>query len=199
MTLMTGSGSLPGHVYALVDRSIVRRDGVPGTYEPCVWFGLRSFPARAWGCHILLECGALVRDVPLHALAHARGADPAASWSAEQAQTWDCYGLQWSAHAYAYLQGLEAIVKCAGRDIVGDYLFTVAPIGDAFTAEPEQAKEFSFFQLANGRFAAQPTNHVLFIERSFTAFDLAWPRDIKRQTEIWTAENQTEDQHAKQA
>ena len=64
--MYTGSGSLPHHVYCLVDRAHTR-GGLEG-FEPCVWFGLRSYPARAWGCHVMLECGAVVRDLPLHAL-----------------------------------------------------------------------------------------------------------------------------------
>lgn len=191
MTLMTGSGSLPAHVYCLVDRRYTRTDadGLQPQLEPCVWFGLRSYPGRAWGCHVLLECGAMVRDLPLHALAH--GLRPQGSWSVQQAQTWDCYGLQWSAHRYEYLQGLEAQVKC-GQVMRGDYLFTVVPIGDAFTAEPEQAKEFSFFALNNGRFTAQPTNHVLFEERSFTSSG-DWPTNIRLQSTVWAAETETEE------
>jgi len=183
MTLYTGSGSLPHHVYCLVDRAHTRNslDG----FEPCVWFGLRSYPARAWGCHVMLECGAIVRDLPLHALAHG---DKPAPWTVKQAQTWDCYGWQFSLHAYSYLHGLEAWAKCGGEIERGDYLFTALPIGDGYTAEPGQSKEFMFLKMHNGRFAAQPTNRVLFEEKSFTEAT-GWPQDIERQTDVWACES----------
>jgi hypothetical protein len=182
MSLLTGAGSLPQHVYCYVDRAHTRVKG--SGFEPCVWFGLRSYPARAWGCHVLLECGAVVRDLPLHALAHK---DSPAPWTGVQAQTWDCYGWQFSLHVYDYLMGLEARALCDAAEYRGDYLFTAIPIKDGYTAEPGQSKEFKFLRLDNGRFCAQPTNHVLFHDASFTEPG-AWPDDIKRQTEVWAVE-----------
>ena len=182
MTLCTGSGSLPQHVYCHVEKMFVRT-GSPDGLEPCVWFGLRAVAGRAWGCHVMLDCGAVVRDLPLHALAQPC-ADP---WTLEQAQHWDCYGNEFSLVGYTYLSGLEARVKCGSAEHLGEYLFTACPIGDGFSAEPEQSKEFMFLALRNGRFAAQPTNRVLFIERSFTT-DTGWPTDIQRQSEVWSCE-----------
>jgi hypothetical protein len=85
----------------------------------------------------MLECGAVVRDVPLHALAQHN--DPE-DWLLEESQRWDCYGDQFSLLRYTYLQGLEARVKC-GNDAehLGEYLFTACPLGDGFSAEPEQS------------------------------------------------------------
>lgn len=184
MTLCTGSGSLPAHVYCHVERSFVRT-GSPDGMEPCVWFGLRAYAGRAWGCHVLLECGAVVRDLPLHALAQHDEAEP---WTLEAAQHWDCYGDQFSLVRYAYLQGLEARAKCGPAEQLGEYLFTACPLGDGFSAQPEQSKEFMFLALRNGRYAAQPTNRVLFIERSFTE-PSSWPTDIQRQSEVWSCES----------
>jgi hypothetical protein len=184
MTLCTGSGSLPQHIYCHVERSFVRTGEQTGT-EPVVWFGLRAYPGRAWGAHIMLECGAVVRDVPLHALAqHADAED----WLLEESQHWDCYGDQFSLVRYTYLSGLEARAKCGPAEHLGEYLFTACPMHDGFSAEPEQSKEFMFLALRNGRFCAQPTNRVLFIERSFTD-DTGWPSDIQRQSEVWSCES----------
>jgi len=184
VTLCTGSGSLLQHIYCFVQSSFVR-SGEPSGFEPAVWFGLRSFAGRAWGCHVLLENGAVVRDLPLHALAQHADAEP---WSLEHAQHWDCYGDQFSLVRYTYLSGLEARVRCARDEQLGEYLFTACPLGDGFSAEPEQSKEFKFFALRNGRYAAQPTNRVLFIERSFTE-QAAWPTDIQRQRDVWSCES----------
>ena len=185
MTLCTGSGSLPQHVYCHVDKGFVRTGDQSG-FEPCVWFGLRSFAGRAWGCHVLLECGAVVRDIPLHALA--QGPDVDNDWLLDESQHWDCYGDQFSLVRYTYLSGLEARVKCASAEHLGEYLFTACPLSDGFSAEPQQSKEFMFMALRNGRYAAQPTNRVLFIERSFTEGQ-AWPTDIQRQRDVWSCES----------
>jgi len=185
MTQYTGSGPLPQHIYCNVERSFLRSGGQPGT-EPCVWFGLRAYAGRAWGCHVMLECGAVVRDLPLHALTNKNDAE-AWPWSLEEAQHWDCYGNEFSLVRYTYLQGLEARVRCGEAEHLGEYLFTACPLNDAYSAEPEQSKEFKFFSLRNGRFCAQPTNRVLFIERSFTD-DTGWPSDVQRQREVWSSE-----------
>jgi hypothetical protein len=135
----------------------------------------------------MLECGAVVRDIPLHALAqHAAEVGP---WTIEQSQQWDCYGDQFSLVRYTYLSGLEARAKCASAEHLGEYLFTACPLNDGFSAEPEQSKEFMFLALRNGRFTAQPTNRVLFIERSFTD-STGWPADIQRQSEVWSCESE---------
>lgn len=186
MTLCTGSGNLPQHVYCFVESRFVR-SGEPSGFERCVWFGLRAFAGRAWGAHVMLECGAIVRDLPLHALAQHADAAP---WTPANAQHWDCYGEQFSVVRYTYLQGLEAHVRCDNEEHLGVYLFTVCPMHDAYSAEPEQSKEFKFVALGNGRFTAQPTNRILFIERSFTN-GTGWPVNIQRQSAIWSCENET--------
>lgn len=183
MTQYTGSGPLPQHIYCHVEKSFLRSGGQTGT-EPCVWFGLHAYAGRAWGCHVMLECGAVVRDLPLHALSSSPDALP---WTIEQAQHWDCYGSDFSIVRYTYLQGLNARVKCSNHEFSGQYLFTVCPLNDGFTAEPEQSKEFKFLSLENGRYTAQPTNRVLFTEHSFTV-NAGWPTDIQRQNKVWSCE-----------
>lgn len=70
MTLHTHAAPLPGHQYVWIDANAI------GQHEPlrAVWFGLTSWPGRAFGCHVLLECGAVYRNVPLHQLASKPGA-----------------------------------------------------------------------------------------------------------------------------
>ena len=171
-------GPLPAHRYVWVEADAI---GLSGPAVPAVWFGLVSYPGRAWGCTVMLECGAVYRNLPPHVLAfHPTGAEP---WTVQQAQTWDCYGLGWSALVYPYLDGLSCRVRCGGGEVEADYLFSVAPVGDAFSAVPQQAKEFTFCRTAGHRLTIQPTNHVLFREASFTR-DTGWPNGLKRQTEI---------------
>lgn len=190
MTLYTGSGSLPAHIYCRVESRYVRwrasDNQIPLQTEHCVWFGLKSYPGRAWGCHVMLEDGAIVRDLPLNALCHTGDPPP---WTIEECQHWDCYGASFSVLSYTYLHGLEARVKCARYEHLGEYLFTACPLLDGFSAEPEQSKEFMFFALANGRYSVQPTNRALFIDRSFT-IDQGWPTNVLRQHEVYSCENE---------
>jgi hypothetical protein len=184
MTLYTHAGALPAHQYVLIEPNALGEHG----WLKAVWFGLVSYPGRAWGCHVLLESGAVYRSVPLHQLAWRE--DAAEDWKPGKAQTWDCYGWQFSTIEYPYLAGLNALVRLQDSDQeTGQYLFTAVPVGDAFSAAPEQAKEFMFVKLDNGRFTAQPTNHVLLEERSFTNAEDGWPSFLRRQDRVWSAED----------
>jgi len=75
-----------------------------------------------------------------------------------------------------------------GSEHDGHYLFTLVPIGDAFSAAPEQSKEFYFVQLDNGRYTSQPTNQVLIEDKSFVD-KLEWPTFLKRQRGWHSAED----------
>jgi hypothetical protein len=114
---------------------------------------------------------------------------PEPLWTPQDAQRWDCYGERFSTLEYQYLSGLDVLAMTGTRTVKGKYLFTAAPIGDGFSLYPEQAKEFTFVELENGRLTVQPTNYVIFREKSFTTNpDMQWPTGLKRQTDIWTCE-----------
>tara|TARA_R110002020_G_scaffold123083_2_gene279187 strand:- start:267 stop:686 length:420 start_codon:yes stop_codon:yes gene_type:complete len=138
-----------------------------------------------WGCTVLLENGAVYRALPPHAVAFIDHPEPIAP---EETQTWDCYGEQFTAVEYPYLAGLDCLAKTGARHQTGHYLFSVAPVGDGFSAYPEQAKEFHFIALDSGRLTIQPTNHVVYQEKSFTGHHLAFPTGLRRQTAIYTCE-----------
>jgi hypothetical protein len=89
--------SLPHHRYVWVVPGFIWRDvHIEGRrLIPAMWVGVSVTPGRSIGCHVLLENGALVVDLPLHAL---RGADvPYADVDLSAIVAWDCYG--WSAEA----------------------------------------------------------------------------------------------------
>ena len=175
------AGQLPHHQYCLVDASFISsRTG----FIPCVWFGLVSIPGRMWGCTIMLECGAVYRAVPPHALAFQE--NPELDWRVDHAQRWDCYGREFSTIEYTYLRGVGVIAKNCDGESFGEYLFTAAPIDDGFSRYPEQAKEFCFIKLNNGRLTIQPTDKVLFCDDSFATPE--WPTDLKTTTEIYSCE-----------
>jgi hypothetical protein len=170
--------SLPIHKYVYVDSSHIRTNGTG--FEPAVWFGLVSMYGRAWGLNVLLECGAIYRSLPPHAIAFRRCP---VSWTVTDAQLWDCYADTFMLLEYSYLSEMRVKTKTH----TGTYLFTAAFTDDGFTREPEQQKEFSFIELDNGRLTIQPTNRTLFVDRSFTV-DTGWPKDIVTQTEVWSCE-----------
>lgn len=153
---------------------------------PAIWFAITSTPGRAWGCHVLLENGAIYRNLPLHALYFGSDIFPS-EWSLKQAQRWDCYGWNFETIEYTYLRSQRCLADCDGLPHYGDYLFTAAPFDDGFSNDPEQSKEFLFIQLDNGRVTAQPTNKVMILDDSFHK-NTDWPRDLKVSNEIYSCE-----------
>ena len=176
------SRNLPHHLYVYVDSGFFR--GGKQRFEPAVWFAIRAEPDRAWGCHVMLECGAVYRSLPPHALAFS--ATPRLDWTLKQSQAWDCYGTQFDTICYTYLSGLNA--RYDGTEDKATCLFTACPHSDGFSRSPSQSKEFMFMQTTGDRLLIRPTNMVLFEERSFTR-DTGWPTDIRTATTVWECES----------
>lgn len=174
----SGSGDLPKHIYCWVDSSFIRKEA--SGFEPCVWFAIHSAPGRAWGCHVMLECGAIYRGLPPHSLAFQT--EPAAFVLAES-QMWDCYGDQFSTIEYKFLSGLRVSTPYGE----GRYLFTAVPLNDGYTNAPAQAKEFMFCELSVGRLCILPTNKLLFKDKSFCTSN-TWPKDIRLSDTVWRVE-----------
>ena len=176
-------GELPKHQYCFVDSKYTHReyDG----FVPCVWFGLVSYPGRAWGATVMLESGAIYRNIPLHALSFIENNS---EHSILAAQSWDCYSENFTVLEYNYLSGLACLAKLNDvQQVAGVYLFSVHPLNDGFSAYPAQAKEFCFIKLYDGRITVQPTNHVVFNESSFTEFE-GFPNYLKPQKSVYSAE-----------
>jgi hypothetical protein len=186
MSQYAGAGALPTHRYVWVDTLFTHDE--PHGFVPAVWFGLIAIPGRMWGCTLLLESGACYRNIPPHALA--TGPMPAQGWTPKDAQTWDCYGRNFSCIEYPYLAELDVDVRANGRLLPGRYLFSTTPMGDGFSQWPEQAKEFTWVGLDNGRLTCQPTNHLRFHDTSFVTDrpGAPLPRGLRRQREIWSCE-----------
>lgn len=172
-------GELPRHRYVWVAPGVISKSR---DVLRAVWFGLVSYPGRTWGCNVMLECGAVYRNVPAHAICFSPEAATLV-WEPADAQVWDCYGYDFTVIEYAYLREL----RCMTPRARGEYLFTAAPVGDGYSAAPDQAKEFSFIRLHNDRLTVQPTDRVVFEERSFTG-KVGFPKHLCRQREIWSAE-----------
>ena len=177
------TGELPVHKYVFVDRQFIEEkiDNSKSRYMPAAWYGLVSIPGRAWGCTVMLECGAVYRNLPPHALAFNQ--DPEAEdWTVCLAQLWDCYCADFTTLEYKFLKGQMCDVMIDEERLKGWYLFSASHIGDGWTEEPSQNKEFMFIELACGRLTIQPTNRVLFLDKSFCEKDAKLPELIIQQS-----------------
>lgn len=178
--IYTHSGNLPYHMDILADAAFFSTES---GFVPVRWFGLSARYGKMWGCHLMLECGAVYRNVPPHALAF--NDKPMTPWHEHDAQMWDCFGAQFTTLVYGTLEGLDCVTS---DDDAGMYLFTAVSLFDGFSRDPRQSKEFMFIKLDNGRLSIRSTDHVLFKDKSFTDDNATWPDNLKRQTEEWSCE-----------
>lgn len=184
---MTHAANLPFHQYVSVDKKILSGNKAEG-WEEAVWFGLISVPHRAWGCTVMLKCGAIYRGLPISALAHAKvGEDQ--HWALGEAQRWDCFGYSFSPIRYDYLRELDCSVWIPKRNcwFAGHYVFTAEPYEDGYSLEPSQTKSHHFIALVNGRYACVPGNNIIWKESSFVR-EGGKPDWLRVQTETWHAE-----------
>ena len=189
--LNTVVGSLVTHRYVWVDTTFTHAVTQTPRFQPAVWFGLVSMPGRMWGCTVMLESGAVYRALPPMAIAFIQISDNDGDDDdtyEEAAQTWDCYTTDFTVIEYPYLTGLRCLAKTDTIVRPGRHLFAVAPVGDGFSAEPEQAKEFHFIHLDSGRLTIQPTNRVVYQDASFTIAPASFPVGMKSQTDIYRCE-----------
>ena len=184
---MAHNVDLPRHRYCYVIEAAVIHGGSQEKTLPCVWWGMSATPGRMFGCHILLESGAMVVDLPLHALRHQP--DATQRWKPWEAQRWDGYGWHMETYEPAYLSDLRCRVLSEDhRDIteVGELWFAIDHVRDGYSLEPGQHKIHWVVALRGGVFTCVPQDMVLVHELSFTKPGPI-PR-IKRQDKIWSCE-----------
>lgn len=185
---MAHNVALPTHKYVYVAPHFVLRDADHEALIPAVWYGVSVTPGRSLGCHVLLENGAMVVDLPLHAIKSANVAWPPVTL--EEVVAWDCYG--WSAELFEppYLTGLDcAILDSDHRDTNdrGTLWFCVDHLTDGFALEPSQHKHLWIVERHKDHaLLLLPQDRVVVEERSFTVID-GIPA-IKRQDTVWSAE-----------
>jgi len=182
--------NLPRHHDVTVDKSVMSQGQSQG-WEEAVWFGLTTVPHRAWGCTVLLKCGALYRGLPLSAICH-DGVGQSFPWELRDAQRWDCFGYDAASIEYDYLRELDCSVWLASRQqwLPGSYMFTCEPYGDGYSLEPSQTKSHHFIALNCGRITCVPGNNILWEEVSFTKATPQKPSWLRVQTKTHHAEEQ---------
>ena len=161
-----------------------------GEVTSCFVYGLSSLPSRAWGISILLDNGALVQHIPLHALTF--NPDSPHNHPLDHLQIWSCYGWDFATHEYDALRELPLKVYLKGAWEKGRYLFTAAPYGDAYSLTPDQHKHFNFVKLDCGAIGAYPGNRMLMFDSSFVELPDEKPRYITN-SQVWFVEGFDDD------
>lgn len=185
--------NLPTHRYVYVMSRFVRPqdEGSPtDDYLSAVWWGVSVTPNRTLGAHVVLESGAMVVDLPFHALRwHDQpGHAPSPSGDAMLA-TWDCYGWDAEIVQHDYLDNMRVTLLDERHQETGEQgrlWFAVDHLRDGFGREPTQHKHLWVVALPCGRFAWVPQDQLLLHDKSFTAVD-GVPR-IRRQDRVWSVE-----------
>jgi len=177
-------GQLDRHYYVWVDSTFTHKE--PVGFVPAIWFALSSYPTRVWGITVMLESGAIYRNLPPHAIAFKK--DTEKIWTPKDAQRWDCYATDFVVIEYNYLHDKLCKVRTNEKEIFGSYLFTAGYVWDGFTAAPDQSKEFHFISTHGGRLTIQPTDMVVYDDDSFTDKKLEFPKGLKTQTEYFSCE-----------
>ena len=164
--------------------------------EDCVIFGMASIPGKPILFHTLLPNGACYWRLPISAFFQKRfSRTEVPDMQAHELELWNCFSYYPSITCFDYLVGEKC--KYFGRDkklYNGKYLFTIdwahpdSNILDVEHSEiPQEHKCAHIFELANGNFAAQPNNRILWHISSFTTGGNI--PDYTVQTTEWNVEN----------
>ena len=163
--------------------------------KDCVIFGIASISGRAILFHIMLPNGAVYYRLPISAFFQKRfSRSEVPDMSVDELQLWNCFSYWPSVHVFDFLSGVEG--KFRGKDkkfYEGQYLFTIDwahPETNILNTEhseiPQEHKCAHILALANGNYAAQPNNRILWHINSYTT-DNSWP-DYKVQNTVWEVE-----------
>ena len=172
------AADLPVHQYVNVDAGAISDGPQHG-----VWFAVQCNVGGVYGGHVLLDNGALYRNIPLHLLSHPQ-VTQCVTHRPDDLQLWDCYSERCEVTEYDSLRGLQVRLPVGPS---GTYLATIIPTGDAFSRHPEQAKEFVVAWMDTGRLVIRATNEILFFDRSFMRPGFT-PSGLYRQTVIPSVE-----------
>jgi hypothetical protein len=145
--------------------------------EECIIFGVASISGRALLFHIMLPNGAIYYRLPISAFFQKHlSRNEVPDMSVDQLQLWNCFSYWPSVHTFDFLAGLDC--KFKGKDknfYAGQYLFTIDwahPESNILNTEhseiPQEHKCAHILALANGNYAAQPNNRILWHVNNYT-------------------------------
>ena len=163
--------------------------------EDCVIFGLSSISGRAILFHVMLPNGAVYYRLPISAFFQKNlSRTEVPDMQVEELQLWNCFSYWPSVHIFDFLSGVDG--KYLGKDnkfYKGEYLFTLDwahPESNILNTEhseiPQEHKCAHVLALANGNYAAQPNNRILWNIPSYTTGNSI--PDYKVQNTKWDVE-----------
>lgn len=189
---MSHNISLPRHRYVWVKSCYVTTQSVAdGESLHAVWWGISVTPNRGLACHVVLENGAMVVDLPLCAL---RWVEPLFEDTEGMSEimdtaTWDSYGWDAEIVSCDYLDQMPVSLLCAKHKetgLRGTLWFAVDHRADGFSMEPAQHKHLWVVAVQTGEFAWLPQDQLLLHDKSFTTVNGV--PTVKRQDQIWSME-----------
>lgn len=138
----------------------------PGQFVEATVIGVSSIAGRALGFHALLDNGAMLWRLPIHALAHLTTAPP---MDLRTLELWDCFSYDVAVTRFDYLaESRMAVFLPDGKTYPGSYVVTVDWCGNPDSEDPGPGghKCAHLVALDNGCYAAQPNNRCCFAEPS---------------------------------
>lgn len=172
----------------LHDLDTTQRGRTPGTAH-----AVCTIKGRALGFHVLLDNGAHISRLPIHALVTREDAPEVPLDEPWRLQLWNCFSYDAVVTEYEWLQGCRVRVALPdGKHYGGTYLFTVDYYGcqDAEAAGDAGWKCHHLIELDNGLLAAQPNNRVCWYEPSCTEpFPADQPPAYRTMSRTWSVED----------
>lgn len=168
-----------------------------GEYEPCYWVTIKSVKGKALYIESLLtNYGALYDKLPISAYVWKTDIDEKDLLPLDYLEIWDAFSYNISVIEKSILKNLHCKVFMKDKKLYdGNYLFTIDSCSSdpnelnvSLSETPNEHKSFNIIKLANGQFAAQPNNRVLFNDQSLTPNGISKP-DFKVSTKEFFCEN----------
>lgn len=140
-----------------------------GNFTHGICHGIATIAGRALGFHVLLDNGAHIGRLPIHAITTNINAKLTPIHSPWVVQLWDCFSTTSSIIEFEWLKNCRVKTALADKSIVGGtYMFTVDYWGTNTAENAGDAgwKCHHIINLDDGRIAAQPNNRICWFEPS---------------------------------
>lgn len=158
-------------------------------------FGVSTIENRALGFHVLLDDGACIGRLPIHALAMKVDAPPTLLDDPGLLQLWDCFSYHATVTEWDWLSEMRCRVTLPDKGVHGGkYLFTVDYYGSTTAEDAGDSgwKCHHVIELDNGWLCAQPNNRVCWFEPSaVTPFGAGETPDYLIMPRTWKTEDRT--------
>lgn len=162
-----------------------------GQFERGVCHAVTSLEARALGFHVLLDNGAHIGRLPIHALVQRSDAAVVPVDEPWRRQLWSCFSYEVACTEYDWLSGCRVRAMLPNKQTVGgDYLFTLDYYGSqtAESAGENGWKAHNIAALDDGTFCALPNNRLqFFIPSHVTPFET--PPKYRTMSREWHVED----------